>query len=129
MKKRVKIPTNPAQLVTLAKRVRDKHTVDGAASTLNVLNWQEANPIIDEAILLQENTERLKRELMESYQKRDHKLESVARFLRNSRDVLTGVNDKEMKTLGQWGYEVLDAHTFKTTQPAENGASQRQLTV
>ncbi len=114
MKKRVKIPTNnPAALVALAKRVKEKHLADGDASALKPLNWQALTTIIDEAAAYHDKAEQLKREMLESYQRRGLRLEGVISFLRNSRDILSGVHEKEMKSLGNWGYDVLDARSTK----------------
>src|SRR5688572_15558271 len=117
-KKRVKIPANAAELVALARRVKDKHTAEGDASALRILNWQEVGPVIDESVLLQEKASRLKRELLETYQKRDFRLEDVVKIMRASRDILTGKYGDEIKALGQWGYDVLDTRTTKPeTEP------------
>lgn len=112
-KKRVKIPANAAELVALARRVKDKHTAEGDASALRILNWQQVGPVIDESILLQEKASQLKRELLETYQKRDFRLEEVVKIMRASRDILTGKYGDEIKALGQWGYDVLDTRTVK----------------
>ncbi len=114
MKKRVKIPTNnPAALVALAKRVKEKHLADGDASVLKPLNWQMLNAVIDEASGFHDKAEQLKREMLVSYQQRGLRLEGVISFLRNSRDILTGIHENEMKSLGNWGYDVLDVRNTK----------------
>jgi hypothetical protein len=119
MKKRVKIPTNrPASLLALAKRVQQKHLADGEESVLRILNWQEVNQAIDHATQAHEQAERLKREMLEAYQQRNLKADSIIGFLRNSRDILTGAYSKEMKTLGQWGYEVFEPSTTKPEEEA-----------
>jgi hypothetical protein len=118
MKKRVKIPANkPAQLLDLAKRVQQKHIADGDGSVLKILNWQEVNQAIEQASRAHENAERLKREMLEAYQQRTLKVDSVIGFLRNSRDILTGAYSREMKSLGQWGYDVFEQSTTKPDDP------------
>ena len=117
MKKRVKIPANAAELVALAKRVKDKHTAEGDASALRILDWAQVGPAIDESIVLQERAAQLKRELLDTYQKRDLRLEEVSQILRNSRDILAGRYGVETKTLGQWGYDVLDVRIRKPETP------------
>ncbi len=109
MKKRVKIPMgDPAALLDLAKKVREKHLADGDASPLKVLNWAELSPVIDEALALEERALQLKREKLSVYQQRSRRLGLMASIVRNSRDILTGVHAVEMKTLGLWGFDVLD---------------------
>jgi hypothetical protein len=118
MKKRVKIPRNsPTELLELAKRVQQKHLADGDASILKVLNWKDLGPVVDESVAAHEKAERLKREMLEAYQQRDLRMGSVIGLLRDSRDVLTGTFSKEMKVLGQWGYEVAEIRRAKPTEP------------
>jgi hypothetical protein len=117
MKKRVKIPTNkPAQLLDLAKRVQQKHLADGDGSVLKILNWQDVNLAIEQASQAHEKAERTKREMLEAYQQRTLKVNSVLGFLRNSRDILTGAYSREMKTLGQWGYDVFEPSNLKADE-------------
>lgn len=113
MKKRVKIPANAAQLVALAKRVKDKHIAEGEASALRIMDWQQVGAVIDESVVLQERAAQLKRDLLDTYQKRDLRLGEVVKILRNSRDILAGKYGIETKTLGLWGYDVLDARVAK----------------
>lgn len=128
MKKRVKIPTNSAEMVALAMRVREKHLTDGEASVLKILNWQRLEPGLAEAYALQERSEQLKRELLEIYQKRDLRITFVEQFLRNSRDILTGAFSDEMKVLGKWGYDVLETRSKKSPSLEANTKTLPQLT-
>ena len=122
MKKRVKIPANrPTALLELAKRVRAKHHADGETSLLKILDWEEATTAIDEALINHEKAERMRREMREAYQQRDLRLRTIADTMRNSRDILSGVYKKQMKVLGQWGYEVLDARSQPTSSDHSNG--------
>jgi len=120
MKKRVTIPTsNPTALLDLAKKVQSKHTADGDASPLKVLKWSEITPKVEAAIASHEKAQQLKREMLEAFQQRDLNLGDIKDALRNSRDILSGAYKKEMKVLGQWGYEVLDVRsTTAATKPA-----------
>jgi hypothetical protein len=109
MKKRVKIPKQNAKaLLDLVTKVRAKHIADGDASPLKVMNWQEINATIDEALQVEEAALRLKREKLSLYQQRAQALKAVAGMARNSRDILTGVHSHQMKILGLWGFDVLD---------------------
>ncbi len=119
MKKRVKIPaSNPVQLLDLAKKVQSKHVADGDASLLKVLKWSEITPTLETALANHEKASQLKREMLEAYQQRDLKVQEIISALRDSRDILSGVYKKEMKVLGQWGYEVLDVRsTVSTSKP------------
>lgn len=103
-------------LLELAKKVRAKHLADGEGSPLKVLNWNEINPIIDDALETEEKAVRLKREKLNTYQQRSRRLQAVLGMVRSTRDILTGVHSDEMKALGLWGFDVLDG---KATVPAE----------
>ena len=124
MKKRVKIPRhNPKEVFELARRVRKKHLEDGDSSLLKVLDWDKLGPLIDEAVAQQREAEELKRRMLEVYQKRSLKLPVILDLLRDSRDVLSGVYKKEMKVLGQWGYDVVDPRSSKSSSvfPDDSG--------
>ena len=109
MKLRVKIPTNrPKDIIDLAKKVYDKHQADADSSLLKNLDWNEAGASISKAIKAHEKAEELSRETIKMYQQRDLLLEPLTEIVRNSRDILTGSYKKEMKKLGDWGFDVLD---------------------
>lgn len=109
MKKRVKIPANnPAAILDLAKKVQLKHAADGDSSLLKILKWAEITPTLETALANHEKARRLKREMVEAFQQRNLNLQDIIDVLRDSRDILSGAYKKEMKVLGQWGYEVLD---------------------
>ncbi len=112
MKKRVSIPvSNPTALLELAKKVQSKHLADGSASLLNGLKWTEISPALESAVADHEKATQMKRDMLEAFQKRNLKLEAIIGALRDSRDVLSGVFKKEMKVLGQWGYDVLEVRS------------------
>lgn len=115
MKKRVTIPvSNPSALLDLAKKVQSKHLADGDASLLKILKWSEISPTLEEAVAEHEKAMQMKRSMVQAYQKRNLKLQSIIDALRDSRDILSGAYKKEMKVLGEWGYEVLDARSVQT---------------
>lgn len=119
MKKRVEIPVNnPQALMELAKKVQARHQADGETSVLNALQWADINPQLEEAIAAHEKARQLKREMLAAFQQRDLKLEVILGLVRDSRDILSGVYKKEMKKLGQWGYEVMDVRT-RASAPVE----------
>ena len=109
MKKRVKIPhQDPKALLELATQMRNKHVADGDASPLKVLNWTDVNTLIDSAIEIEDRALQLKREKLLTYQQRSRQLIALTNVVRSSRDILTGVHAVEMKTLGLWGFDVLE---------------------
>jgi hypothetical protein len=108
MKKRVKLPANSKQLLDLAKQVQQKHVADGEASPLHALNWEAAGPLIDKVYAEHEKAQRLRREMRQAYQQRNLEIEAVRDVVRGCRDVLTGRYFREMRTLGEWGFDVFD---------------------
>jgi hypothetical protein len=109
MKKRVKIPVrSPKAMLNLARKMREKHVIDGEASPLRVLNWATVNALIDRSIISDEQADQMRREKLHAYQRRDTDMQELLEVLRNSRDILTGVHRDEMKALGEWGFDVLD---------------------
>jgi hypothetical protein len=115
MKKRVKIPKQNAKaLLDLVTKVRAKHVADGDTSPLKVLNWDEINSAIAQALEAEEKALQFKRETLSLYQQRAQALETVVNIVRDTRDILTGVHRKKMKLLGLWGFDVLDG---KVTLP------------
>ncbi len=112
MKKRVVIPVNNSKaLVDLARKVNEKHLADGDSSLLKSLNWAEATAIITQAEQAQAKAEACKREMLEAYQQRELSMKILLEILRDSRDILTGANSKQMKVLGQWGFDVRDVRS------------------
>lgn len=121
MKKRVTIPVRDVKaMLDLAMKVQARHTADGANSVLNPLNWKSIGSSIDDAIVLHEKAERAKRDMLEAYQQRDLKVDNILTGLRASRDILTGIYCREMKVLGQWGFEVLERRSSKTEASEAN---------
>ena len=90
---------NAKSLLNLAKQVRYKHMTDGDASPLKVLNWTVVGPLIDQALVIDEKADQLKREKLKMFQQRDQQLQQLTNVLRDS---------KQMKVLGEWGFDVLD---------------------
>lgn len=108
MKKRVQIPANPSKLLDLAKKLQQKHVADGTSSPLNALDWTTTNSLIERISADHEKAERSRREMLEAYQQRSLSMNALTDFVRGVRDILTGVYPRQMKTLGQWGFRVLD---------------------
>lgn len=110
-KARVVIPSNPAELLDLAKKVSDKHIADAATSPLNSLvdnKWSVTQPFIAPALAKHIEAEGLKKKMEEAYRERDKHYSEIEESVKASRDVLMGINKKNPKVLGQWGFVVND---------------------
>lgn len=55
----------------------------------------------------------------EAFQQRNLNLTAVRDVVRGCRDVLTGRYIREMKTLGQWGFDVMDVRSLPTEEVPE----------
>jgi hypothetical protein len=109
---RVIIPRNADKAFALANRVLRKHSEDGDASPLKVLqdhNWTDSAPLLERAEKLQDSVKQMERDLERKYKERDLALAPVMATLRASRDILLSVHASNPRRLGEWGYEVNDS--------------------
>lgn len=109
---RITIPTNPTELLNLAKSIYTKHTDDGADSPLNQLeddNWADNGPKIADALDLDAQTKQLEKALENLYAQRNLLLDPVKKTVLASRDLLSGKFSKNPKKLGDWGFVVDDS--------------------
>lgn len=121
MKNRVKIPDkSPAQALELVNKIQSKHVTDGDDSPLKILNWGVITPDVESFTNSHKEAERLKREHKSAFQQRELKLKPVVKFIRDSRDVLTGIYSGEMKKLGEWGFEVFEPRSKKKKEDDES---------
>jgi len=117
-KARVNIPINPGELIDLCVKVAATHKEQGEDSPLAILDWAEVNPIITEADELDDKITGMNRELEKLTQRRKTLIEKpggLGDFVRQSRDVLSGVYRNEMKKLGDFEFEVNDSPKAKKT--------------
>ena len=118
MKLRVPIPAKRSKpMLELAQKVLVKHEADGIETKLVTLDWLRAKSVIEKAIALQVEAETLRSESQQRIQDRNILMEEVSEVVRNARDILTGTFKKDMKKLGKWGYNVVEAKARKTTPP------------
>ena len=113
---RVKIPTNPSELLSLAAGVYAKHVADGATSPLKELednNWTDNGPGIANAITLDNNAKQMEKDLEELYRQRDILIAPIALTVKASRDLLIGKYPTNYKKLGDWTFIVDDSPKAK----------------
>lgn len=123
-KSRVEIPINPGELIDLSVKIAAAHKTQAAASPLTILKWDEVEPLITEADELDDRIGSLNRELEKLSQRRKNLIEGpngLGDFVRQSRDVLSGVYRNEMKRLGDFGFEVNDPKVRKSNGQKPNG--------
>ena len=115
-KARVEIPINPGEVIGLSVKIGAAHKSLGDGSPLSILKWDAVTPMITEADELDDKIGSLNRELEKLTQRRKNLIEGpggLGDFVRQSRDVLSGVYRNEMKRLGDFGFDVNDSPKVK----------------
>jgi hypothetical protein len=121
-KMRVNIPSNKKDLLDLAAKVNAKHLADGTASPLLLLQditWATEGAKIAIALAKHDEAETLKLAMEQAYRERDLIMQNTEQVVRNSRDLLTGVNRSNMKRLGDWGFSIDDSPRAKKVVAAK----------
>ena len=122
---RVEIPTNPTELLKLAKTVSDKHATDGKNSPLNGMtdfNWSDTQGFIAPAIAKDAEGADFKKKSEEAFGERDKNIKDIISSVKASRDVLLGNNKKNPKVLGDWGFTVIESVAVKPKKKATPSA-------
>lgn len=111
-KPRVVIPENPIELLKLTSLVYARHQALGSKSPLVILDsptWDEMGPLVAETLAGQARIEELEKELRMLYGQRDPRLAAFTDIDRRSRDLLLAKYAANPATLGEYGYEVIEA--------------------
>jgi hypothetical protein len=114
---RVKIPTDPAEIIQLAKDIKTKHTADGPLSPLPAAEIAELSSLLTTAEPAVANAEQLHRDAETSTQTRNQLLGqdegqnaetpgTVLYIIRVVRNILQGRYLGQEQHLGDWGFEV-----------------------
>jgi len=110
-KGRVVIPTDPKDLLELARKVSSKDDELGAQSVLRSMegyNWPALTPTIGAALDKHDAAEGFKKQMEAAYRDRDNLLGPLDKAVRDSAAMLKAANPDNPKRLGDWGYEVDD---------------------
>ncbi|MDX1943497.1 MAG: hypothetical protein SFU99_23220 [Saprospiraceae bacterium] len=111
------IPRNADALIALAKKVMEKHYMDGGASLLNDLPWDVLNNRLYEAEMKLEEARKANRDKEKATQTRNIALgidkgqssktpNTVKYIVKSVRDLLLGTFRGREQELGDWGFEV-----------------------
>lgn len=122
-KMRVQIPTTAKDLLSLAKKIYDKHKTEGATSPLKLLvdyNWDAEGAKMTQAQAKHDEAERYKKQMETAYRERDLLMADTVSIIRASRDLLTGMNRENMKRLGDWGFTVEASTANKSKTVSKN---------
>ncbi len=118
---RITLPVKSStKMLELARKVLDKHVAEGANSMLSNLDWQHLQPAIEKAKLLHQQAEDYRVQSKMCIEERNKLLTEVTVGIRSSRNILSGVRIKNMQSLGEWGFDVIESSSSKTklTKPA-----------
>ena len=116
---RITIPTVPGDLIQLAQDIEAKHTALGKDSPLALLKRSEASPKIAEADDVNTKIEKMSKELEVLTERRRALTDYLGEFVRQGRDVLSGVYRSEMKKLSEFGFDVGDSPKAKKSPAPE----------
>jgi hypothetical protein len=116
-KPRINIPTGASDLIGLAAAIQEKHTELGKDSPLALLDWKTVATQIKEAGDAQDKIDKLSKQLEKLTEQRNNLVGPLGDFVRSARDVLSGVYRAEMRTLGDFGFEVDDTPKTKKPKP------------
>ena len=125
---RVKLPSNPDDLIALAQAIVKKHKADAAGSPLTALNMAEMDTKTTTADTQNETSAKLYRDAETATQNRDLALGknlntagTVNYYVAAVRDVLLGLYKGNEQKLGDWGFEVSQsaAASPKAVPPAK----------
>ena len=110
---RVTIPSNPDELIALAKGILTKHTADGPASPLSALNMADMTAKTGSADTQNQAATKLYRDAETATQNRDNALGTgapgpgtVTAYVRSVRDILSGIYKGNEQKLGDWSFDV-----------------------
>jgi len=106
---RVKIPTNPEELLNLGSNILKRHTELGDSSPLNTLianSWAVNGPKVAEGIIKHQNAMELSRKAEVATKERNILLPDITESIKASRDLLLGVYRDNPKKLSEFGFEV-----------------------
>ncbi len=111
----VDVPTNPDDLIALAKAILAKDTALGANSPFkNIKNWASFPTLNGTADTSNDSSKTLYQQAEEATQTRDNALgqtgqlqpNTVRWFVNSARDVLLGLNKGSEQQLGEYGFNV-----------------------
>lgn len=114
---RIIFPTNPVELLELAKKIYDKHVADGASSALNAqqdFNWNTDGPRIATCKSNNDKAEQAAKLAEQLYRQRDQDLPAIKAIVQNSGQVLKSIYAKNPKVLGEYGFVVDDTKQVKS---------------
>ena len=119
-KPRVVIPKNPGELIKLTSAVYTHHQDLGTKSPLVILEsptWEEVGPRALKAQGIQDEIDKMERNLKDLYGQREGYLAEFEDINRRSRDTLLAKHAANPAALGPYGYDVIEA-----TAPKSGGA-------
>ena len=122
---KVEIPENPTELLELAKKISDKHLADGVNSPLKGMtdyNWSVTQPFVEPAQAKDAEAIILRKKAEEATGERDKNIDQIKGSIKASRDVLLGLNKKNPKVLGQWGFTVSESVSAAPKKKAKPSA-------
>ncbi|MBC7890256.1 MAG: hypothetical protein H7Z13_20465 [Ferruginibacter sp.] len=104
---RIRIYTNVRQSIELAKKIYEKHKVDGDESLLlsiDGFSWEATGPKISFCLEKHKEAIRLSKSAEEMYRQRDAVLAEITDIIRASKSVLKNKYNMGPEKLSKWGF-------------------------
>jgi cell division protein ZapA (FtsZ GTPase activity inhibitor) len=114
-KVRVKISTNPEELLKLAELVAKKHRELGSKSPLTALDWDIQADNVGKALELHRQAKEYERLAEQAHEQRNALVTPLDDLLKQTRDLLKALYRAEPRKLGEFGFEVDDTPRKKKT--------------
>ncbi len=114
---RINIPTDPTEIIALAKAIHDKHVALAAASPLSAIKWDALAAEITAALGFDNDADRLLKESQQAREKRDNLVPDLSDLVRSARDILSGTYRNELRRLEDFGFSVDDSAKSKPVIP------------
>lgn len=120
---RIIIPSNPTELLDLAKSILEKHQADGATSALNAqqdFSWAVEGPKVAPCIENNKKADEAAKQAEKFYRQRDLDLAPIKDIVKNSAQILKKIYAKNPKVLSEYGFVVDDSKPVKKAKTTPN---------
>ncbi len=102
------MPNDPVELIILAEKIYARHCIMGDESPLLALqsnSWEENGPDVNNALRIQELTEKNVIFAQEYFRKRDELIIKIKASIQASHDLLSEIYRNNPKELAYWGFD------------------------
>ncbi|WP_320052591.1 hypothetical protein [uncultured Acetobacteroides sp.] len=114
---KIVIPTNLDKRAKLAKDIMGRATQDGEKSPIKTIISDPLKAKIETVEVKAKQANEYRRQVEVLIEERNNLMKEVDQFIRSSRDILTGIFPNEPKKLTEYGFEVDENRSKKSSAP------------